>query len=483
MASGIDENSQSRLAVALSAFGLMADLYDFGIVNLLRPILAEDYGAMTPTEDALITGSALAGSFIGMIAFGTAADHVGRRLLFITTATIVGIASIGSACAGEFLGMRMYTVLILWRFILGLGIGGEYPLAASFAAESTDTATSAYGLAATFAGMGAGQLLAPSIMMLMAGPLGITGSRLWRYAFAFGAVLALMVAVIRLLVLRETRAWEAANRPSAPGQAAAVQPSTSMAEKSAALAVMKNSVIGTVGSWMIYDVVAYGCGLYSTSMFPASAGYDSSRIVFFIALISLPGYLIGMSVPSICRMKYAQMAGLIGMAVFLSVLAYLQDKVDQSSYVLISLFGLMRCIDCMGPGVSTFVIPGQIYPTRIRATGHGMSAAAGKAGAVVGAVMVPLLHASSGLKTVFMAMVAFSLLAVVWTHIFTPLYDSSVLEEIAKMDTDSVLINQASKAEILLFAGRPPIGTKAETTVLIPEKSSSGKATYGAGLS
>merc|ERR1719487_242788 len=168
---------------------------------------------MTARQDAMLTGSCLFGAFVGMIGFGAAAEYMGRRCLFITTGTLVGVASLGCAFAHPIspLGLSIFSVLSICRFIVGLGIGGEYPLAAATTVENTDAAASSRSLAIVFSGACLGGLLAPGFVMLLAGPLDIHGSRLWRFSFGFGAILALLVASLRILVLKETHAWQAAS--------------------------------------------------------------------------------------------------------------------------------------------------------------------------------------------------------------------------------------------------------------------------------
>lgn len=461
---GVDGSSQGRLAVALSCFGLMADFYDFGIVNLVRPVLEAEFGTMTANQNALLTGSALVGAIIGQLGFGATADFIGRRTLFITTATLVGMASIGSACAGPFapLGLSIYSVLAMWRFLMGLGIGGEYPLAAASTAENTDPATSSLALTIVFCSNVAGNLLAPSFVMLLAGPLGVPGPRLWRYAFGFGAVLALIVASLRYISLRETRGWLQASSGAAPtnlpGSArmpvalAQAQPAQQdWREKVAALSAMKWSMVGTVGVWFIYDVVTYGVGLYSTTIFQTAPGLASAQVVLFINLLTLPGVAGALFLATRVPMKHMQLYGLLGMTVCFGFLTLLHSQMNHVALYL-TIFSIMRCIDGMGPGVATFAIPGQIYPTRIRATAHGISAAAGKVGAVLGTAIFPHLYSSSGLQAVMAFMCFVSAISALWTQLFTPLYDVSVLEDINALSPNMGLAQEAAMAEELLFA-------------------------------
>ena len=72
------------------------------------------------------------------IAFGVAADQVGRRVLFLVTSFVVASAALGSALIFEadWSPLSIYGQLIAWRFVLGIGVGGEYPLSAAHTAEN-----------------------------------------------------------------------------------------------------------------------------------------------------------------------------------------------------------------------------------------------------------------------------------------------------------------------------------------------------------
>jgi len=477
-------SSQGSLAASLSGFGLMADIYDFAIVNLVRSMLEAEFGTMSPSQDAMLTGSALIGAIIGQLGFGATADFLGRRCLFIATMTLVGVAALGSAYAQpwESMGLSIYSVLAAWRFIMGLGIGGEYPLAAACTSESSNATTSATSLAIAMSGMCLGDLLAPGMVMFLAGPLRMPHPLVWRYAFGFGAVLALVVAMLRFLVLQESQAWVQAssfdaaghdNLPLAPEKTHLLR----FREKVSALIAMKWSILATSGVWFLYDVVSYGTSLHSTTIFPARAGVASASVILYINALALPGFAAAIFLASRAHIKRLQFYGFLGMTVSFGLMALLYNKDNRTGIAYLSIFALQRCMDAMGPGASTFIIPGQIYPTRIRATAFGISAATGKVGAVIGTIIFPNLYANGGVQAVMVFMAVVSALGAFWTQLCTPLYDVSVLEDIAALDSATGLTQQATMAESLLFAS---INNEAQSASLMPKRvTSAAKPDYG----
>jgi len=318
--------------------------------------------------------------------------------------------------------------------------------------------------------------------MLLAGPLAVPHAVLWRYAFGFGAVLALAVALVRYLVLQETRAWVQASSGLQPSNDDRIMGSPQAPQKQlfgdkvAALCAMKWSVFATMGAWLIYDVVCYGCSLYSTTIFPAEPGLDSAVIVFYINALSLPGYGGALLLSSTTKMKHLQLYGLLIMTVSFSILALYSDQGHRAGMTYLSIFAFQRCIDAMGPGVATFTVPGQIFPTRIRATAHGISAAAGKLGAVIGAVIFPILYAAAGLQAVMAFMALVSAIAALFTQLFTPLYGNGALEEIAALDPALGAAQQAGQAESILFSSA---STKGESISLMPEPAKICSPAYG----
>jgi MFS transporter, PHS family, inorganic phosphate transporter len=104
-----------------------------------------------------------------------------------------------------------------------------------------------------------------------------------------------------------------------------------------------------------------------------------------IALMgTVPGYWVTVCLIEILGRKKIQIIGFVGLAVTLLVLGVAYEKIKQASIILfIVIFTLMQFFQNFGPNATTFVIPGEVFPTRYRSTAHGISAAAGKLGAII----------------------------------------------------------------------------------------------------
>lgn len=75
-------------------------------------------------QTSAISTAALVGAVFGQIVFGALADRLGRRVIFISTITLVIVGSLGAATSTESSSVSVYTQLCIWLAILGFGVGG-----------------------------------------------------------------------------------------------------------------------------------------------------------------------------------------------------------------------------------------------------------------------------------------------------------------------------------------------------------------------
>merc|ERR1712232_972086 len=101
-----------------------------------------------------------------------------------------------------------------------------------------------------------------------------------------------------------------------------------------------------------------------------------------------------------------------------------------SEFTLVLIFGVQKIFDSGGPGATTYIIPGEIFPTSVRASCHGASSASGKVGAFVGIYFMPVVQ--SQLKNSGMLILGGILLLVsmLLTCIFIPPYTEETLSRL-----------------------------------------------------
>jgi len=182
--------------------------------------------------------------------------------------------------------------------------------------------------------------------------------------------------------------------------------------------------------WFLMDIALYGVGLFAPSivtglLFPdpatASTSFlrddvEATAITGFTDVFLVLGFLLTILFVSRIGQIRLQVIGFVGMTVGLAILAA-SGSGGAAAWVLAGfiIFNLMLNF---GPNATTYMLPAQLFPTRLRATGHGFSAASGKVGAVIGTFLLSPAVAAFGLNTVMGAIAVLSLLGAVVTVLF-----------------------------------------------------------------
>ncbi|GLJ22766.1 hypothetical protein SUGI_0428780 [Cryptomeria japonica] len=155
-------------AIFIAGMGFFTDAYDLFCIppvsNLLGSIYYED--EMPIRVKASVNGIALCGAFAGQLFFGWLGDRMGRKRAYGITLSLMVASSIASGFSIGRSAEGVIGSLCFFRFWLGFGIGGDYPLSATIMAEYANTTTRGAFIAAVFAMQGLG-ILAGSIVALI----------------------------------------------------------------------------------------------------------------------------------------------------------------------------------------------------------------------------------------------------------------------------------------------------------------------------
>ena len=126
---------------------------------------------------------------------------------------------------------------------------------------------------------------------------------------------------------------------------------------------------------------------------------DLARNATYVALMSLPGYFLTIAFLDRVGRKRLQLVGFLALGVLYIVLGAAYEPLQQQAWLFMILYGLTFLFSNFGPNATTYIIPGELFPTAIKATCHGISAAAGKVGAAVGGyAFAPLSYAHARLR-------------------------------------------------------------------------------------
>ena len=173
----------------VSGMGFFTDAYDLFVIGIVVALLKPEWGLST-TQVSLLNSVTLAASALGAIVFGRIADILGRKKIYGYEVLILAIGALAAAFAPNF------WILLICRAILGIGIGGDYPVSATIMSEYSGKQSRGKMVGLVFAMQGAGLLFGP---LLASGLLasGLSDDIVWRVLLGFGAIPGMAVFYLR----------------------------------------------------------------------------------------------------------------------------------------------------------------------------------------------------------------------------------------------------------------------------------------------
>ncbi|MGP0030292.1 MAG: MFS transporter [Acidimicrobiales bacterium] len=409
----LDDSQVTRFQYKImfvSGMGFFTDAYDLFVIGVVVALLTPQWHLSTP-QISLLNSATLAASAVGALVFGRVADILGRKKIYGYEVLILAIGAIASALSPN------YTFLLVSRVVLGIGIGGDYPVSATIMSEYSGTKSRGKMVGLVFAMQGAGLVVGPLVAAILLAshvPDGI----IWRILLGLGAVPGLAVFYLRRQINETPRFAQAAGDhdeaqaaiAAATGETGATGPlaeSKARAPQSAlegfkTLAQNRRMLvwlIGTAGAWALLDFAYYGNTISSPEVLKAINPHGTLlsntllQLLIFV-VFALPGYALAIRLLDRAGRRTIQCLGftMMGLAFLLIGLV---PGVTTTVAPFVLLFGMSYFFAEFGPNTTTFVYPAEIFPVDVRTTGHGTSAAAGKMGAFAGAYLFPTMLASS----------------------------------------------------------------------------------------
>lgn len=381
--------------VFVSGMGFFTDAYDLFIIGVVLKLLSSEWhiGAV---EMAIVGATALVSAAIGSAVFGRIADVFGRKYIYGFEVLVLGAGAIASAFSPNIWW------LVAFRFVLGLGIGGDYPVSATIASEFGGKKTRGLMISSVFAMQGIGLIVGPLLAMALLA-LNVPQDAVWRILLAAGALPPLAVFWARRH-LKETPRFKQLmedQEDKAGKEAKHVGFVTALKEAFGDDKELPKWLIGTSLAWFLLDLAYYGNTISNQQFVSAVSPHGDqihdlllSLLVFTFA--AFPGYLLSIYAMDKWGRKLIQLLGFGMMAASFIGIALLGDA--KSILVpFVALYCLNYFFTEFGPNTTTFVLPAEIFPVSVRTTSHGISATIGKLGAAVGTFSFPLLQAKFGL--------------------------------------------------------------------------------------
>src|SRR5437763_3520153 len=184
-------------ALLTSGMGFFTDAYDLFIIGVALAIL-KPLWHLNSLEVSLLGSTSLIAAALGALIFGRLADYVGRRAIYGHTLIVLAIGAVASALAPNLLW------LLIFRFILGLGIGGDYPLSATLMSEYANRRDRGKLITMVFSMQGLGLIVGPLVAIILLAS-GINHDLTWRIMLGLGAVPALGTFYLRRQIAETPR--------------------------------------------------------------------------------------------------------------------------------------------------------------------------------------------------------------------------------------------------------------------------------------
>jgi putative MFS transporter len=420
------------------------DAMDVGLISFVLVALPASWGVGV-TEKSWIASAGFAGMAIGASLGGLLADRLGRRQVFAVTLLIYGLATGASALAWS------VGLLIGLRFVVGLGLGAELPVASTLVSEFSPPRIRGRVIVWLEAFWALGWTLAALIGYYVAAPDGPFGDKGWRLALAVGALPAIYAVVIRRTLPESVRFLESKGRLDeaeravaafersagfSPEQAAVLsgpaqpeaaptdgpaQPETVPTEEAGAefepgqvsvAALFSRPMIGrTIAIWTVWFCVNfsyYGAFTWLPTILAADLGSTTKSLQYtlIITLAQLPGYACS----AFLIERWGRRATLATFLVGSAVAAALFSQADRPATIIAA--GMLLSFFNLGAWGALYASTPEIYPTRLRGTGSGWAAGFGRLASIAAPLIAPLVFVHSKSWT-FVLFAAFFLIAAV----------------------------------------------------------------------
>ncbi|MEG9439008.1 MFS transporter [Edaphobacter sp. HDX4] len=434
----------------ISGMGFFTDAYDLFIIGVVMALLKPMWH-VGKVEEGLVESTALLASALGALLFGRVADMLGRKRIYGFEVLVLAAGAI--ACAFS----PSIWWLIGFRFILGVGIGGDYPVSATIMSEYAGKKHRGMLVTLVFAMQAAGLIVGPLLAATLLATH-VSHDLIWRLLLAFGALPALAVYGARRHLRETPRFLKASGHEE--DESGRLKKSEHFDKKTHSVSfwdgfhrlvdnkMILARLIGASAAWFLMDFAYYG-NTVSSPLVLSALGEDHTLLqktltqLGIFVVFAAPGYAVAALTMDRIGRKRIQGLGFCLMAVMFGLLALIPN-IEKLTYPFLVIYGLSYFFTEFGPNATTFVYPSEIFPVRVRTTGHGIAAAMGKIGGFIGVFTFPFFMHWHGLPAAEGAAAIVSILGLIVTIFLLPETKGKSLEELS--EEPSTPIERASAA-------------------------------------
>jgi len=396
--------SYQRRIFAIIASAWLVDQIDVALLTFLLGTIVVAFG-LSPMQAGLLASMTFAGQFVGNIAAGLAADRYGRRTVFQVTMVVWGLASFLAA------GAWSAGTLMFCRFLIGVGVGGEAPVAQAMVSELVPANVRGKYVAFMEGFWAVGYVLSGAISFFVLPYLS------WRWVFVVVGSLSLVVLLVRR-GMPESPRWLAERGRFDDADAVMRHMETEVERRTGQplpppsafetpLPLEHSSPLATVfsreyakrttmafGLWFFALIGFFGLNSWIAILL-REHGFTLIGFVTLITTGGIPGFFTAAWMLERVGRKPTTALFLLASAAAAWIYGNSTDQamLFAGGFVMqFFMFGMWSCLYAYTP---------ELYPTRARSTGAGLASAAGRLGAILGPVVVPTLVRAGGQAAAF----------------------------------------------------------------------------------
>ena len=365
---------QQKKLFTLSSMGLFLDGYDLSIITMAILVIPTQLD-FTKLEYILVDVSSFVGMLIGAPILGVLSDRIGRKKIFGLDLIFFVVFAITAGLSGNFIE------LFLSRLLMGIGIGGDYPISSTMMSEFSPK-KSRGRLLISMVGMYWFGAFASSVVNYVF----VIYPYFWRYTFIVGGLIAIPVILLRFEVPESPR-WLASKEKEEKNY-------DKYNKKSPKFYVM---LIFVLLAWFIFDIAAYGIGFYYPVIFSTLGFKDQFRSIAEISMLisigGISGYLIALPLADRLGRRFLIIAGFF----IMSVLLIIGSVIKITGLYTVPFFFLFVLFE-QWVGAVTLFYPTELFDTTIRSSVQGLATSISRVGAILGIILFPLFPIFSSLS-------------------------------------------------------------------------------------
>ena len=409
----------------LSALGVFMDGLDLFIIAVALPLVNIQFSP-TKRELGLIGAASPIGAILGATGLGYLTDLMGRKKLYVGSMVLFVVFSFLCAIAWN------AESLILFRFLLGIGIGADYPISSTYLSEFMPKNVRSRAIMSAFSFQALGALGGATLGLIVL--IFYPQADAWRWMLGLTIIPAVIIGIARTQ-LPESALWLQSKRRFK--EAAKIVSEVIGKPNSKIVYLIENDrfainstfqkkvyyhelftkkfirqTLLTSIPWFIMDICLYGVGVFS-AMILAMVFSNYSKPTdtlaqnfilsdirattgsFFLDMFLVVGFISAIFAVKKLGTIRLQNLGFIGMTIGLIILGFATYFNHSEVWVFLG-FAIFNLMVNFGPNPTTYMLPTERFPSYIRASGHGFAASAGKIGAAVGIFFLPVFIKSIG---------------------------------------------------------------------------------------